>query len=288
MIDINTLTQDDFKKLPLVVEGESKEVRYAGNGKVIIKFKPTIYSYTANRNAIIDESDALRLRASKVFLNIFQQGGVHHAYQEINDKWILSDLVLQPATLFNTNPFRPSDLSPEEITKLSIAPPIEVVIKRYHIGTPKHRYFKISDFFLRTNHPRFRGLSIKDESKYPETVIRFDWRNPVQNEKGERLADEVLPDQMADWYIDVTKARETAIRTYKVISDFLADKGLECWDLCLFITEDGNTVFGEISQDCGRFRKSNQESLDKDVWRAGGSSEQVLLKWKMFLDLIEK
>ena len=51
-------------------------------------------------------------------------------------------------------------------------------------------------------------------------------------------------------------------------------------------TPDGKTVFGEISQDCGRFRHFDLGSLDKDVWRSGGSSELVLEKWQLLLDLI--
>ena len=72
MINIKTLTSEEFVGLPLVVEGESKEVRYAGNGKVVIRFKPTIYSFTANRAGIIEGSDFLRLRASKIFIDIFR------------------------------------------------------------------------------------------------------------------------------------------------------------------------------------------------------------------------
>ncbi len=63
-------------------------------------------------------------------------------------------------------------------------------------------------------------------------------------------------------------------------------KDIVCYDLCLFISEDGALVFGEISQDCGRYRHFDLGSLDKDVWRAGGSSESVLAKWQLLLDLI--
>lgn len=84
--------------------------------------------------------------------------------------------------------------------------------------------------------------------------MRFDWRNPLrQPETGARLA----------------------------------ERDVVLYDLCLFITKDGETVFGEISQDCGRFRHFDLGCLDKDAGRAGGSSEHVLRKWQLLLDLIE-
>ena len=97
-----------------------------------------------------------------------------------------------------------------------------------------------------------------------------------------------MPDSVADWFIDTKKARATALRLYDVLSAFLSEKDIVCYDLCLFIAEDGETVFGEISQDCGRFRHYDLGSLDKDVWRAGGSSEVVLQKWQLLLDMIQK
>ena len=75
--------------------------------------------------------------------------------------------------------------------------------------------------------------------------------------------------------------------TYKALSDFLETRDIMIYDLCLFITQSGAEVFGEISQDCGRFRHLSLGSLDKDVWRTGGSSSQVLEKWQLLLDLIE-
>src|SRR3989339_701126 len=215
MIDINKLTEEEFKALPSVAEGESKEVRYAGKGLVVIRFKPTIYSFTANRCGVVPGSDILRLRASKVFLELFRQKGIKHAYREINDKWVLSDLILQPGT-----------------------------------------------------------------------VVRFDWRNPLKDNNGNRLADEILPDELADWYINTKKARGTALKVGDVVAEFLNEYDIVFYDLCLFITEDGETVFGEISQDCGRYRHFDLGSLDKDAWRAGGSSEIVLKKWDLLLKYI--
>ncbi len=286
MIDIETLSEAQFCELPLVVEGESKEVRYAGEGRVVIRFKPTIYSFTANRCGVVQGSDVLRLRASKIFAEVLAEAGIRHAYRQINDRWVLADLLLQPATERDPSPFRPADLTDAQLAALDVAPPIEVILKRMHSGTSKHRYFGMAGWPVRKSHPLYGGMSFAADDAYPLPIVRFDWRNPLLDDGGKRLADEILPDSVADWYIDVDRARQTALQTFEALAEFLGDHDVVCYDLCLFITEGGDTVFGEISQDCGRYRHFDLGSLDKDVWRAGGSSEQVLAKWQMLLDVI--
>jgi len=59
----NLITDEQFAKLPLVVEGESKIVRLWGKAPgatnkdlVLIKFKPTVYSWTFNRAGIVSNT----------------------------------------------------------------------------------------------------------------------------------------------------------------------------------------------------------------------------------------
>ncbi|MCA9309238.1 hypothetical protein KC973_02580 [Candidatus Saccharibacteria bacterium] len=274
---------NEFRQLKLVVEGESKEIRYIGQGKVAILLKPTIYSYTHNRCSEIPGSDVLRLKTTQLIAEELKKHGVKHAYTEFTDQFIIADLVLAP----EPGAFRPDDLSETELAKLPIAPPIEVVVKSRHVGTPKHRYYQFERYPLRSDHPAFDSLQIKPEDSYPETVVRFDWRNPMHDEDGNRLADEVLSEQMADWFINVKQATITATRAYEVIRAQLARKGIDLWDICFFVSQDGTTLFGEISQDCGRYRLfEGATSLDKDVWRAGGSAPHVLKKWEQFYQLL--
>ena len=131
-------------------------------------------------------------------------------------------------------------------------------------------------------------MTFEAEGAYPEPFVRFDWRNPLRDSSGKQLADEVLGDTMADWFIDVTKSRQTALRLYGILASFLSVRNIICYDLCVILDESGTLVFGEISQDCGRFRHADLHSLDKDVWRVGGSSEQVLEKWQLLLTLMER
>ncbi len=264
MIDIDTLTDDEFEALPLVVEGESKIVRDAGDGLAVIRFKPTIYSFTANRTGVVPGSDVLRLRATKIFVDVLREANVSHAYRKINDRFVLSDLIASP-------------------------PPIEVVVKAFHSGTSKHRYHGMAGRPIRHSHHFYAGYTFGPDGSYPGPIVRFDWRNPMWHPTtGAMLADEVLGESQADWFIDVEKARVTALQTYRALSNFLGERDVVIYDLCLFVTEDGHTVFGEISQDCGRFRHFDLGSLDKDVWRAGGSAEHVLDKWKLLLEIAER
>lgn len=281
MSSIETLDQATFEELPFVVEGESKEIRYMGEGQVAIRLKPTIYSYTHNRTGELEGTDRLRMQASDILVGELAAHGIGHAYQAMNDHFIAANLVLQPPTQRDPHPFRPDDLSPADLAALPVAPPIEVVVKDRHVGTPKHRYFDFG------NYPTQEGQYIQPEDAYPDSVVRFDWRNPMQDPDGNRLADEVLGEEMADWFINTEKARRTARQAFKVLRTFLESKGIGLWDICFFISEDGETIFSEISQDCGRYRLLNDRNpLDKDVWRQGGSGDKVLEKWQQFVDRI--
>ncbi len=257
-----------FDALPLVVEGESKIVRRlpAPHDELcVIKFKPTIYSFTHNRAGVVPGSDRLRLRATRVLVDVLKREGIDHAYLHVGEEYVVARLIPSP-------------------------PPIEVIVKAYHGGTSKHRYVGMSGTRVRASHPCYAGRLIEAEGAYPVPLVRFDWRNPLRDATGKAIADEVLGDDTADLYIDTTRAALTARRVFRALSRFFEARDVMLYDLCLFLDEAGTCVFGEISQDCGRFRHFDPDigSLDKDVWRAGGSSDQVLAKWELLCTLIER
>ena len=263
---IDGMTDEIFDGLPLLKEGESKEIRDAGitsaTGRLcVIRFKPTIYSFTANRTGVVPGSELLRLRATKKLVQVLRDAGIKHAYREAGERFILADWIEDD-------------------------PNVEVIVKAFHSGTSKHRYFGMSGTPARRG-SLFEGVSFQDMDAYPCPIVRFDWRNPMRHpEKGHRLADEVMPTDIADWFIDTKKARSTALKTFNALSEFLGDRQIVVYDLCLFVAADGETVFGEVSQDCGRFRHFDLGELDKDVWRAGGSHEEVLEKWELLCQMI--
>ncbi len=260
--DLYSIDFDTFRKMPLVVEGESKEIRALDDDYCIIYFKPTIYSFTYNRTGIVEGSNIPRVHVSKVLCELLKENGIKHAYLDYGDEFVLARIIKD-------------------------TPNIEVVVKANHTGTSKHRYFGMGKSHVRMSHPYYSGMKIKDMEPYPAPIVRFDWRNPFWEPNTHKmLADEVMCDDQADYYIDVKKAKKTAALTFSVLSDFLASKDIVIYDLCLFISEDGETVYGEISPDCGRYRHYDLGSLDKDVWRAGGSSDQVLEKWNLLYKMI--
>lgn len=281
------LNQETFEQLPLVAEGNSKIVRYLGDGNVAIKLKPTVYSFTHNRAGEIEGTDDTRRRASEALVKVIRPT-VRHAYQKTVGEFIIADLVIPENTGELFQPFVPHDLSPEKYAKLRRATPIETVVKRYHTGTPKHRYYGMTGTTARLGHFRGSMQPIKTDEKYPELVVRFDWRNPLQDARGNRLADEVLPDQMANWYIDVERTRFNAHLAFTKLERHLKDAGLELWDMCFFFTEDGEMIFSEISPDCMRVKAlDGSGSVDKDLWRSGNSSATVAERWKLFADIVE-
>lgn len=258
----------NFNELPLVKEGESKIIRYMGNGLVAIKLKPTVYSYTYNRAAVIAGSDSIRYECCKILCKVLQDH-IEHSYLDYQDGIIISKLIVED--------FVPTDCDVRQLPKFC---PIEVVVKDKHVGTPKHRYFGIEKYKTRGN------TTISADVIYPNRVVRFDWRNPNIGPDGQRLCDEPMPEDMADFYINVVAARNTAKRAYLYLYKFLSDRGLELTDICFFIDRNGETIFSEITPDCMRVTLKG-DSLDKDVWRAGGSSPLLMEKWTRFLEMIK-
>ena len=62
-------------------------------------------------------------------------------------------------------------------------------------------------------------------------------------------------------------------------------------DVCFMLDVNGDTMYGEVSQDCGRYKYVEEDKLtdlDKDVWRNWGSFEIVLKQYQMLTNMIEK
>jgi len=259
------MTPTIFETLPLLVLGESKEIRDAGEIDGVrhcwIRLRPTIYSFTANRAGVVPGSDLLRYKATQKLVEVLRGAGVDHAYVRFEDGFILSRWIDK-------------------------APNVETIVKAYHSGTSKHRYVGMAGTSVQ-DRSLWHGMTFEDMGAYPHPIVRFDWRNPmVHPMTGARLSDEPMPEDIANWFICTQPATHTAQQVFQVLGDFLASCNIVIYDLCLFISTDGRTVFGEISQDCGRFRHFDYGELDKDVWRAGGSSEEVLQKWALFNEMI--
>lgn len=240
--------REAFDRLPLLVEGESKAIRRIDDSTVIVRLKPTLFSYTANRAAVVEGTERLRLRISARLWRLLQGAGV-------------------PTTILHVG-------ADYYVSRCVHAPPIEVIVKAAHVGTPKHIYKDLDQFPTRT------GEFIRPESRH-EPYVRFDWRNPLPGR------DECMPLWLADRFIDTRVAERTALKAFTTLATFLADRGIDLLDICFFITAEGDTLFSEVSPDCMR-AKHRSEDLDKDLWRKGKDAETIRQRWSAFLAIVEK
>jgi phosphoribosylaminoimidazole-succinocarboxamide synthase len=236
-----------FDAPDLVQEGESKIIRRVDDETLAIRLKPTVYSFTHQRYGEVPGTESLRLKASIIL------------WQKLIDAGIAVPVVAASEACY--------------LCKDVDAPPIEVIVKSFYVGTPKHLYRGLPA--TPTRHGRF----IEVGSRHPP-YVRFDWRNPLPDK------DECLPAWLADQFIDTSKAEPLALRAFDVLSRFLASRGIEIQDICFFIDAPANCIFGEISPDCMRVKYRGGD-LDKDLWRDGKKAEDVLSRWSKFVSLIE-
>lgn len=250
-MNCNTAKYDEARKrfddLPIVHAGESKVVRAIDEFTGIVKLRPTLFSYTANRASEVEGTQNLRLIASKILWNVVADSGIKTAIRHVGEDYYVCDLVRSP--------------------------PIEVIVKAAFVGTPKHIYNGME------NHPTRHSTSFQAFKEHPP-YVRFDWRNPLPGK------DECLPESLADYFIDTKKAKKTALNAFMALQKFLADREIQLLDICFFIDESGEVVFGEISPDCMRAKLRGQD-LDKDLWRKGRDDRVILKKWSKFVQLID-
>lgn len=257
----------DFANLPLLVRGDSKEVRLLTPRLALAKLIPSVYSFTYNRYGTAPGTDHVRARFSaELFRRMaaapgpFRLGSAFLGLVNSSQGPLLAEHVVE-----NCN--------------------IEVRVKRYHIGSPLHRYLYTD------RHPtRDAGPPVKRWHRFAEPVVCFDWRHPLRDEEGRRLADEPLPDDYAALWIDDLSAAKTLARSAFLWIERLFDQaGLRLVDICFFIDRTGSVLYGEISPDCMRVRdggSADGEALDKDLWRSGGSPEAVLEKYRHLYDRV--
>ncbi len=240
--------KERFGDLAVFHKGNSIEIRQTPTpGLLMERFSPTIYSYTANRAGIVDETNFIRMAVTRIFWNQINQGGISTCA-----------------------------LACEEDTALitqEVIPPVEIVVKRALIGTPAHVYHGIFQ-----HRDRFGKLFIKGERHVP--YVRFDYRNPLHDGAGNRLRDECLPPALAERFIDAKVAEQTALRVFHIVEQTLQEVNMQVLDMCLFLNVTGEIICGELSPDNMRIKDlQNTQDFDKDVWRKGKSSEELLTKW---------
>lgn len=250
----------DFAGLPLLVDGDSKEIRLLTPRVTLARLKPSVYSFTYNRYGTVPGTEDVRARFSAaVFALMADSPGPRH----------LSSAFLGLVE---------SDHGPLLAERRVDPGNLEVRVKRFHIGSPVHRYRFTED------HPTVAGPPLTRWARFDTPVVCFDWRHPLTDEHGVRLADEPLPDDYAAvWIADVAGAKRLATDTFEWLERLFARSGLQLIDICFFIDRSGSVVFGEISPDCMRVRSSasdDADALDKDRWRSGGEPAELLERYE--------
>lgn len=236
----------EFSNLELLHEGESKIVRKIDECNCITMLKPTLFSFTAQRSNIVSGTDILRLESSRILWRELMKAGVSIPIIYVGDDFYVSRIV--------------------------DAPPIEVIVKAAHVGTPKHLYSGIEN-------TRTRQGEVFSSCQAHPPYVRFDWRNPLP------LKDECMPSPLANYFINTEEAEMTAQKAFATLQGFLKKRRITLLDICFFIDSTGKHVFGEISPDCMR-AKFQDSDLDKDLWRKGRSDREILDKWELFVNLI--
>ena len=256
----------DFESLPLLVEGESKVLRRWTDKLVAIRFKPTVYSFTANRYGEAAGTDDIRLNFTAALFRLMA-----------STKF---DGAASPRSAFVAQVESPAS-GPLLIERLVEPCNIEARVKRYHVGSPVHRYL------FTERHPTTQSAGpLSRWSRLDSPVVCFDWRHPLFDGEGRRLADEPLSDDYAAvWMHNVGHAKEMARQIFIWMEQMFEAAGVRLIDMCIFIDREGRTVYGEISPDCMRVRldlgdPSQAEAADKDLWRSGGSADSLRRRYE--------
>jgi hypothetical protein len=310
------VTAEFFAGLETRAEGESKLVKALSDRFDLIRYKPSVYSHKQQRGGLVDGTDRERQSTTLNIMLLLAEAGVPHTYWHVCNGYILAE-------------------------RLEQAPPVEVCVKGAHVGTHKHVYFGMAQ-----KRDRFGRKLVGADDMYEEPIVRFDWRNPnhLQPEPGQRLVDMnhtqlhanplraagfeddeiervfeamyphgvplgdyALADALADKFLDVAKARPLVQKAFRTLSEHFQRMNIRFKDVCFMVVQGGDRLFGEVSQDCGRYEAidpraeafqkcvarplpwttDDSASVDKDIWRAGGSSELVLEKWKRLTFLVD-
>lgn len=256
-----------FDRLPVLALGDSKDIRFLTPKIAIARLLPTVYSFTENRYGTALGTEDVRARFSAEIFRLLERspGANHVATAFLGEVESSSGRFLIERVVESAN--------------------IEVRVKRYHIGSPVHRYRYTERYS--TAH---RGSPLHRWSRFASPVVCFDWRHPMHDDNGNRLSDEPISDDYAGvWLDDAHKAKQLARDAFLWIEDLFYQRGLLLIDICFFVDKTGTTVYGEISPDCMRVRERASdaaEALDKDKWRSGGTETEVLARYKQLYEQI--
>jgi phosphoribosylaminoimidazole-succinocarboxamide synthase len=135
-------------------------------------------------------------------------------------------------------------------------PPFEVIVKNVAVGSTVRKY---------------PGL-FPPGHRFSRPVVKFDYRVDPEDQP-------IADDYLREAGLDPARLKALALRTNDALARWLEPRDL--LDFCLtFGRRDGeDVVTSEISPDGMRLRDERDEPLDKDIFRRGGSAEEILERW---------
>lgn len=263
---------DLFEMNKPIIEGESKKFfKHKEAELALVELKPTLYSFTFNRCGVVKGTDIPRLHIwdylgyyINMQINQPQFNFIKQHKLALNDYFVMSD-ILTTITIEQTEY--------AVVIFHDAIPNIEIVWKNYLVGTMKHNLINCDKFKDKHNN------IINYEDKLPNDIVRFDWRNPFENNEGKRCKDECIPTDYANFYINTTTAEVLCRETSRTIDIIFNKLNLKLVDICYFMDYPGITLTSEISPDCMRLKGQDGSSHDKDLWRMGKDAKTLMTTW---------
>ena len=263
---------DNPHDFPVTLEWESKIYKRLWNTKVALaELKPTVYSFTHKRYWEVPWTDIWRNKIWAIIWNILNTQYSHFKYNNTNFwKYGIDELAHKVAgfkdDIFVSNFIdQVNDNTSLVVFEDKIAENMEVVFKNYFVWTWKHSLLDSHKYTTRA------GNTINIWDKLSQTMIRFDWRNPVfdENWKVVEIPDWTIPEDLANEYIDVEHAKVFAQFVSLLVGYIFDEVWLETLDWCYFMNEDWTRIHSEISPDWLRLKLISDlnQSFDKDLWR---------------------
>lgn len=269
----------------LVTEGESKQVfEIISNSKYlnfyIIVLKPTIYSHSKQACGEIKDLEKVRASGTQLILEMLWRNNCKHTYYAMNNNGVAHSEIIETT-------------------------PIEIVFKKYCIGTDKHSYYQMN---------KNNKCVITETGEYiGGPYIRFDWRNPNQVKDGIQLnshqfyylfesfigkenffnkylkhqkswGDKAVSEDILFNIFDVDESKKAILKVYNTIQYYCNEVGLETRDGCFMIDAKNNKIWSEINPDCMRIVGTDGTLYDKDIWREQGdeAKKNIITKWNSF------
>ncbi len=201
-----------YDSLPVVHSGDSREIRLIPETQyALVRFNPVVYSFLAQGVVNAPETEKERIVINQYFADYLRKNGVEMNTLYSRDCYSLIRYEQAPQT-------------------------IEVVVKSAFKGSCKHTYSNLPQTPTRYGAPIQIGES-------HEPYVRFDWRLESAND------DAVLPEGLAEHYINVSAAKQTVLKAYRLVKKRLNKCDLDIQDICFFLNTDGNTIVCEITPD---------------------------------------